>query len=140
MSKETDHPMHEKVLQVQLPIFDLAENAGRITAKAIFPSDAIWFQGHFPTIGILPCVAVTALAVEPLLRHSQAMGRPLKIVGFSRVRIKMLTFPDELLSISIEEMPPVPEAELAFEIACGDDKICQGRALVTEKINMMDRG
>ena len=133
MSRETDQPVHEKVLQAQLPIFDLLKKAGRITAKAIFPPDAVWFQGHFPAIGILPCVAVTALAVEPLLRHSRNMGRLLKIVGFSKVRIKMLTFPDELLSISIEEMPPLPEAELAFEIACGDDKICQGRALVKEK-------
>jgi len=133
MSRETDQLVHEKVLQSQLPIFDLMKKAGRIKAKALFPPDAVWFQGHFPAIGILPCVTVTALAVEPLLRHSQAMGRLLKIVGFSRVRIKMLTFPDELLSISIEEMPPAKEAKLAFEIACGDDKICQGRALVTEK-------
>jgi hypothetical protein len=133
MSRETDQPVHEKVLQAQLPIFDLMRKAGLIKAKALFPPDAVWFQGHFPAIAILPCVSVTALAVEPLLRHSRAMGRPLKIVGFSRVRIKMLTFPNELLSISIEEMPPVKEAELAFEIACGDKKICQGRALVAEK-------
>jgi hypothetical protein len=125
--------MHKKALQAQLPIFDLMKNAGRITAKAMFPPDAVWFQGHFPSIGILPCVAITALAVEPLLRHSQATGRPLKIVGFSRVRVKMLTLPEELLSISIEEMPPLSEAELAFEIACGGDKICQGRALMAEK-------
>ena len=133
MSRETDQPVHEQVLQAQLPIFDLMKKAGRIKAKALFPPDAVWFQGHFPAIAILPCVTITALAVEPLLRHSRAMGRPLKIVGFSKVRIKMLTFPDELLSISIEEMPPVKEAELAFEIACGNDKICQGRALVAEK-------
>jgi 3-hydroxymyristoyl/3-hydroxydecanoyl-(acyl carrier protein) dehydratase len=133
MSRETGQPMPEKDLQAQLPIFDLMKNGGRITAKAIVPPAAVWFQGHFPALSILPCVAVTALAVEPLLRYAQAMGRPLKIVGFSRVRIKMLTFPGELLAISIEEMPPLPEAELAFEIACGDNKICQGRAQVAEK-------
>jgi len=75
MSRETDQLVHEKVLQSQLPIFELMKRAGLIKAKALFPPDSVWFQGHFPAIGILPCVTVTALAVEPLLRHSQAMGQ-----------------------------------------------------------------
>lgn len=133
MSRETDQSVHDTVLHAHLPIYDLEKAAGHIKAKALFPPDSIWFQGHFPAIRILPCVAVTALAVEPLLRYSRSMGRLLKIVGFSKVRIKILTFPNEELCISIEDMPPVKEAELAFEVACRGEKICQGRALVAEQ-------
>ncbi|MBN1381798.1 MAG: hypothetical protein JXA41_09000 [Deltaproteobacteria bacterium] len=133
MLKKTDQPIHEVISRTHLPLFDLQETDGQIKAKARFSADAIWFQGHFPSIRILPCVAVTALAVEPLLRNSLAKGRPLKIKGFSRVRIKILTFPDEPLDIAIENMPPDREAELAFEVSCRGAKVCQGKALVAEQ-------
>lgn len=133
MSKKTDQPIHEVISRPQLPIFDLKESDGQINAKVQFPADSIWFQGHFPSIRILPCVAVTALAVEPLLRSAQAKGRPLKIMGFSRVRIKILTFPDEELHVAIEEMPPAGEAELAFEVSCRGEKVCHGKVLVAEQ-------
>jgi 3-hydroxymyristoyl/3-hydroxydecanoyl-(acyl carrier protein) dehydratase len=132
MLKKTDRLIDEIVAQTHLPLTDLRLAAGQIKAKALFCADSIWFQGHFPVIRILPCVAVTALAVEPLLRYSRALGRPLKIVGFSKVRIKRLIFPEEELCIAIEEMPSDREAEVAFEVACRDEKICQGRAWVAE--------
>jgi hypothetical protein len=78
-------------------------------------------------------VAVTALAVEPLLRCGEAGGRLLKIVGFTKVRIRMLTYPNEELSVAIEEMPPGKEAELAFEVSCLGEKVCLGKVLVAEQ-------
>ena len=133
MSRKTDQPVHEIISRTHLPVFDLKQAPGHIQAKAVFPPDSIWFQGHFPGISILPFVAVTALAVEPLLRYSQARGRPLKITGFSRVRIRALTSPDEELCMSIEDMPPAREAELAFEVSSQGEKVCQGRVLVAEE-------
>lgn len=133
MSKKTDWPIHEVISQTHLPIFDLEEFDGQIKARVRFSAESVWFQGHFPSISILPCVAVTALAVEPLMRNSQAKGRLLNILGFSKVRIKKLTFPDEELCISIEDMPPVRKAELAFKVSCRGEKVCHGRVLVAEQ-------
>jgi hypothetical protein len=133
MSRKTNQPVHEIVSRTHLPLFDLKQAAGQIQAKALFPPESIWFQGHFPAVRILPCVAVTALAVEPLLRCGEAGGRLLKIVGFTKVRIRTLTFPDEELSISIEDMPPGKEAELIFEVFCRGEKVCHGKVLVAEQ-------
>jgi len=78
-------------------------------------------------------VAVTALAVEPLLRYTEAGGRLLKIISFTKVRIRMLTYPNEELSIAVDRMPPSEEAELAFEVSCRGEKVCQGKVLVAEQ-------
>jgi hypothetical protein len=133
MSRETGQPVHETTSHAHLPIDDLRQAVGRIKAKAAFPPSSIWFQGHFPAVRILPGVALMALAVEPLLLSWQTKGRPLKIRGFSKVRIKMLSFPGDELLISIEDMPPIQEAELGFEVSCRGEKVCQGYVLIAEQ-------
>ena len=133
MPKENDLSVPESIAHDDLPLGDLGHAAGRLEAKAVFPPSSIWFQGHFPAVHILPGVALMALAVEPLLIDSHRRGRPLKILGYSRVRIKMLSFPGDELHITIEDMPPIQEAELGFEVTCRGERVCQGRVLMADQ-------
>lgn len=133
MLKETGLPIHHPPHHHELPVYDLQADNGRVKGKALFADDSIWFQGHFPAVKILPCVAVTAIAVEPLLRHAKSQGRLLKVVSFTRVRIKRMIFPDEELFITIDDMPAEDVAEINFEVSCKGEKICQGRALMADK-------
>jgi 3-hydroxyacyl-[acyl-carrier-protein] dehydratase len=133
MSREINPAMPEISSRSWLPIEDVKQVDGHIKAKALFPPSSQWFQGHFPIQPILPGVAVLALAVKPLLITAHAKGRSLKVLGFSKVRIRMLTLPGDSLQISIEDMPMLKEAELGFLVSCRGEKVCQGIVHMAEE-------
>ena len=133
MSRETSPTMPEGSSKSWLPIEDLEQAEGHITAKVLFPASSQWFRGHFPIQPILPGVAVLAAAVEPLLMAARAKGRSLEILGFSKVRIRRLTFPGDALHISIKDMPALKEAELGFQVTCRGERVCQGIVHMAEK-------
>ena len=133
MSRETNPTMPEINLTAWLPIEHLEQAEGRINARALFPSSSLWFRGHFPVEPILPGVALLALAVEPLLLAARTKGRSLKILGFSKVRIRRLTFPGDVLDISIRDMPTLKEANLGFQVNCRGEKVCQGIVHMAEE-------
>ncbi len=124
--------MREPAVREQLPLASLARTGRRITAAAVFPVSSLWFQGHFPAAAVLPGAALMALVVEPVLITAETEGRTLYVRGFSKMRIKTLSFPGDELLVAIDAMPPLAEAELAFEVTCRGEPICQGRVLVAE--------
>ncbi|MBN1614582.1 MAG: hypothetical protein JW950_08975 [Deltaproteobacteria bacterium] len=133
MSRETNPTTPEIVPESWLPIECLEQAEGSLRARVLFPPSSAWFRGHFPIHPILPGVAVLAAAVEPLLISARAKGRSLWIAGFTKVKIRRLTFPGDRLDISIQDMPAHKEAELVFQVSCRGEKVCQGIVHVTEE-------
>jgi 3-hydroxymyristoyl/3-hydroxydecanoyl-(acyl carrier protein) dehydratase len=107
---------------------------GRFESDARFERSSAWLSGHFDECPVVPGVALLALAVEMVKGQGRAQGRLLVVSGFSRVRFKRLTFPDEELHISVAAMPPGSEADLDFHMTCHGDPIAQGIMKAREEV------
>lgn len=99
---------------------------GRWESRARFGPASEWFSGHFENFPVLPGVALLALASETLTRQALEDGRLLEVLGFSRVRFRVLVLPDEELCISVAAMPNGPEAKLDFQITCQTKLVANG--------------
>jgi 3-hydroxymyristoyl/3-hydroxydecanoyl-(acyl carrier protein) dehydratase len=99
---------------------------GRWESKVRFGPASEWFSGHFENFPLLPGVAFLALASETLKRQALEKGRPLEVLGFSRVRFRHLVHPGEELCISVAAMPSGPEAKLDFQITCQTKLVAHG--------------
>jgi 3-hydroxymyristoyl/3-hydroxydecanoyl-(acyl carrier protein) dehydratase len=119
-----------------LPLKDI-----RTTPEGFWESDvrfspsSEWFSGHFDEFPLVPGVALLALVAEVVKRKGSEQGRLLKVSGFSRVRFKRLTFPDEELHISVAIMPPGSEAELVFHLSCHGHTVAQGVMKAGEEVS-----
>jgi 3-hydroxymyristoyl/3-hydroxydecanoyl-(acyl carrier protein) dehydratase len=100
-----------------------------------FSPSSEWFLGHFDEFPLVPGVALLALVAEVVKRKGSEQGRLLKVSGFSRVRFKRLTFPDEELHISVAVMPPGSEAELVFKVSCHGHAVAQGVMKAGEEVS-----
>jgi 3-hydroxymyristoyl/3-hydroxydecanoyl-(acyl carrier protein) dehydratase len=119
-----------------LPLKDI-----RTTQEGFWESDvrfspsSEWFSGHFDEFPLVPGVALLALVTEVVKRKGSEQGRLLKVSGFSRVRFKRLTSPDEDLHISVAVMPPGSEAELVFQVSCYGHTVAQGVMKAGEEVS-----
>ena len=108
---------------------------GRWESSVQFEPSSEWFSGHFDDCPLVPGVAILALAVETVKRQGLEQGRLLEVSGFSRVRFKRLTIPDEELHVSVAAMPSGSEAKLDFLVTCDGDTIAQGTLKAVEDVS-----
>jgi 3-hydroxymyristoyl/3-hydroxydecanoyl-(acyl carrier protein) dehydratase len=106
--------------------------SGRLEAGVCLEVSSPWFSGHFETCAVVPGVALLAFVAETVRRHGERQGRSLGVTGFSKVRFRRVTFPDDRLRVSVDPMPSVSEAELPFFVTCGGESVVQGMMRVAE--------
>jgi 3-hydroxymyristoyl/3-hydroxydecanoyl-(acyl carrier protein) dehydratase len=104
---------------------------GRMEARVRLEPSSRWFSGHFEEAPVLPGVALLALAAETARREGRKSGRPVEILGFTKVRFRRLVFPGEDLLISVEAMTSGHPGELDFQVTCGDETVVHGMIRVT---------
>jgi 3-hydroxymyristoyl/3-hydroxydecanoyl-(acyl carrier protein) dehydratase len=108
---------------------------GRWESSVRFGPSSEWFSGHFDECPLVPGVAILALAAETVKRQGRGQGRLLEVSGFSRVRFKRLTIPDEELHVSVAAMPSGSEASLDFLVTCDGDTVAQGIMKAIEDVS-----
>jgi 3-hydroxymyristoyl/3-hydroxydecanoyl-(acyl carrier protein) dehydratase len=91
-----------------------------------------WFSGHFDECAVVPGVAVLAFVAETVVRQGRREGRSLVVSGFSKVRFRRVSFPEENLHVSVASMPPGAEAELPFYVTCDGESVAQGALKVKD--------
>jgi len=95
---------------------------GKITAQIRVPAGAVWFDGHFPGIAVLPGVAQLAIIAEVL---GKILEKPIRVTNVSRVRFKQAIMPDELIDVQITPR----ENDLltcGFRLLKGNELACSG--------------
>ncbi len=103
---------------------------GTITARARVPADAVWFDGHFPGIAVLPGVAQLAIVVDVLSRVSK---KPVQVTNVSRVRFKQAIMPAELIDVQIT--PKQNDLQTCgFRLLKGGELACSGFLKVADDI------
>jgi 3-hydroxymyristoyl/3-hydroxydecanoyl-(acyl carrier protein) dehydratase len=108
---------------------------GRWESSVQFGPSSEWFSGHFDECPLVPGVAILALAVEMVKKQGCEQGRLLEVSGFSRVRFKRLTIPDEELHVSVAAMPSGSEAKLDFLVTCDGATVAQGILKAIEDVS-----
>jgi 3-hydroxymyristoyl/3-hydroxydecanoyl-(acyl carrier protein) dehydratase len=88
------------------------------------PYDLEIFDGHFPTIPILPGVVQVGWAVDLARAHLQAVGR---FMGVTATKFRRLAQPGMVLALTLEYRPE--SAELRFEYLLGEALVSIGRVL-----------
>lgn len=113
--------------QEWIPLEKFGAGPGRLQSEVRLDPSSEWFSGHFEDCPMMPGIAILALPAETVRRQGEEEGRKLTVSGFSRVRFRRVVFPEERLFISVDSMPPAPEAELHFEITGkGGQSVAQG--------------
>ena len=100
----------------------IQKSGGEISAEVRVPSDAVWFDGHFPGMPVLPGIAQLALVVEIL---GQALGKPVSVSSFSRVRFKQAIMPSEPVGITITPNES-DAASCTFRLVKNGELACSG--------------
>jgi len=85
-----------------------------------------WFSGHFDECAVVPGVAILAFVAETVIRQGHRESRSLVVSGFSKVRFRRVSFPEENLHVSVASMPQGAEAELPFDVTCDGESVAQG--------------
>jgi 3-hydroxymyristoyl/3-hydroxydecanoyl-(acyl carrier protein) dehydratase len=91
-----------------------------------------WFSGHFDECAVVPGVAILAFVAEAVIRQGRRENRSLVVSGFSKVRFRRVSFPEENLHVSVVSMPPGAEAELPFHVTCDGESVAQGALKVKD--------
>jgi len=81
---------------------------------------------------VVPGVAALAFVAETVRRQGERQGRTLEMSGFFKVRFRRVIFPGERLGVSVESMPPGPEADLQFHVTCDGESAAEGTLKVME--------
>ena len=104
----------------------LATPSGGLERTVRLEPSSRWFSGHFDECAVVPGVAILAFVAETVTRQGKRDGRSPVVSGFCKVRFRRLAFPEERLRISVEPMPPGPDAELSFHVTCDGESVAQG--------------
>ena len=106
-------------------VSELQRNGGRgLACRVRVPYDLEVFDGHFPTIPILPGVVQVSWAVDLARTHLQPGGR---FMGVTATKFRRLVQPGMDLALTLEHRPK--PAELRFEYLLGDALVSIGRVL-----------
>jgi 3-hydroxymyristoyl/3-hydroxydecanoyl-(acyl carrier protein) dehydratase len=105
---------------------------GRLETSVRLEASSPWFSGHFEERAVMPGVAILAFVAEVVRKQGRGQGRNLEVSGFFKVRFRRLVVPQESLHVSVEALPPGPEAELQFHVTCDGDSVAQGILKVKE--------
>ncbi len=95
-----------------------------LSCRVRVPYDLEIFDGHFPTIPILPGVVQVGWAVALARAHLQAAGR---FMGVTATKFRRLVQPGMDLALTLEHRPE--SAELRFEYLLGEALVSIGRVL-----------
>jgi 3-hydroxymyristoyl/3-hydroxydecanoyl-(acyl carrier protein) dehydratase len=97
-------------------------DTGEMHTEVRIPPESLWFAGHFPGEPILPGIAQLGIAYDAVCK---ALGHPISVTGFSRVKFKKIIRPRDCLKVIIT---PKEEREgvYVFRIVVGDDLACSG--------------
>lgn len=78
-----------------------------LVAHAVVSADAVWFQGHFPGMPILPGVALLAMVEDAIERLWGNADHPsVEIQAFHRVRFRQMLSPGANLRIRVRQSQP----------------------------------
>ena len=97
---------------------------GKLGCRVRVPYDLAIFDGHFPTIPILPGVVQVDWAVDLARTHLQVGGR---FRGITATKFRRLVQPGMSLDLNLEHRPVA--GELRFEYLLGDALVSIGRVL-----------
>jgi acyl-CoA synthetase (AMP-forming)/AMP-acid ligase II len=99
-----------------------------LVAHVVVAADAVWFQGHFPGMPILPGVALLAM-VEDAIGQFWADGEhsAVEIRAFHRVRFRQMLSPGVSLRIRVRQAQP---DRLRFTVEHGGLPASTGECLV----------
>ncbi|HSV93421.1 MAG TPA: hypothetical protein VLH81_10110 [Desulfobacterales bacterium] len=96
--------------------------AGEWRAVVRVPAGSDWFAGHFPGDPILPGIAQLGMVGEVARR---AIGEPMRLSGFSRIKFKKIVRPGDELTVTLIRRPELTGV-LAFRIESGGEVACSG--------------
>jgi 3-hydroxyacyl-[acyl-carrier-protein] dehydratase len=99
-----------------------------ITASVITAGDSPWFSGHFPGDPILPGIAQLKMVIDVVRKHKNG---DCCISGLSRVKFRKIIRPSDQLDIQI--LDSNTENQYSFKITCGNEDVCSGKILLTQK-------
>jgi acyl-coenzyme A synthetase/AMP-(fatty) acid ligase/3-hydroxymyristoyl/3-hydroxydecanoyl-(acyl carrier protein) dehydratase len=100
----------------------------RLVTHALAEPDVVWFQGHFPSLPLLPGVAMLALVEESVaLFWPDTLHPPLKIESFRRVRFRQRVLPGANLRLKVRQSQPT---SLRFSVEVGGVAACTGECSV----------
>lgn len=99
---------------------------GTLSADVHIPTDALWFDGHFPGWPVLPGIAQLGMVFD-VVRH--ALNGPVRVAEVSRVRFRQMIAPDDRLTVVTESRPG--DGRYAFRITRGGEVVCTGTMTVT---------
>jgi len=107
-----------------LPLKDLKVAAdGLITAELVIDSASGWFDGHFPSLPVLPGVVLLAVVEEAARRAGLPALREVRKVKFFQA-----VSPGERLTLDLRPLSPGSQGELGFTFRAGGQRVCQGVA------------
>jgi predicted hotdog family 3-hydroxylacyl-ACP dehydratase len=95
-----------------------------VNATILIPSEAGYFEGHFPGRPILPGVAELELALQAL---AQASGRTLPLRGIAFARLRQLVMPGDRLELSARELDG---ARVRIELRRAEELVANGELLL----------
>ena len=93
-----------------------------IVAVTTFPSDALWFRGHFPGEPILPGIAQVALVEKAI---QQIHGRHWYVATVKRTRFKQIIEPGDEVQLRVEPQPDVGDS-FTFQITTKNEITASG--------------
>ena len=118
------------------PTLELRRGDELVTQVLALPG-AVWFQGHFPSVPLLPGVAMLALVDESVaLFWPDDLHPPVRIEGFRRVRFRQRVKPGANLRVSVHQTQP---DSLRFSVDVGGLVACTGECRVTAESVEDDR-
>lgn len=78
-----------------------------LVAHVVVSADAVWFQGHFPGMPILPGVALLAVVEDTIEQlWPDAEHAPVELRSFHRVRFRQMLSPGANLRIRVRKTQP----------------------------------
>ncbi|MDJ0783174.1 MAG: hypothetical protein QNJ22_14450 [Desulfosarcinaceae bacterium] len=92
------------------------------TAEVLVPQDALWFDGHFPGMPLLPGIAQLAMVEEVLTKAWTTAGRAIQ---FSRVRFKLRIAPGTPVTVKVSRQAET-EDHFSFQIITPQGIACLG--------------
>lgn len=99
-----------------------------LVAHVVVSADAVWFQGHFPGMPILPGVALLALVEDAIHRFwGDGEHATVEIRAFQRVRFRQMLAPGANLRIRVRQAQP---DRLRFTVEHGGFPASTGECLV----------
>ncbi len=78
-----------------------------LVAHVVVSADAVWFQGHFPGMPILPGVALLAVVEDTIEQlWPDAAHAPVELRAFNRIRFRQILSPGANLRIRVRKAHP----------------------------------